>query len=704
MRYALLLALCLIGCIGSREAAVHVEQGTAAAAASRPSGPRKLALLIGIGRYYQLAAGAGWRPWPVLHVRQEVEEYRQVLIRDYGFAERDVRIILDEQATAANIRAAFRGHLLEQASPGDIVLFHYSGHGQQIPDEKDPLRRDEQDGLDESLVPYDVLDQSVAEGVSKNIRDDEVDDWLEALTGKMSDAGQMRGHIAVTLDTCFSGSATRAALTPRGRKWDVTTDGPAPSPQPSLPDEGSVRLLPARRALRKNIVVLAASRSDQSAWEKNGRGVFMRHWIQLLAEARASSMPTYAAAIDKLAIDIAAEGIDQAPQVEGAAEHLLFSGLAMPAARPAAGVRVLRDAQGQWWLQAGKIHGVTKESKYRLYKPGAADLNEGALLAEALVVDVTPFRARLEPLSSSRLDGPGALAIESAHSYSMAPIHAVLTGFDSVPEVRKMLTNLDILQTSQERAGSASVDPDPDVELRYVADSNSVAIIRPTESVPVKTFSLGVAGQTQIASWLKAEWRRRQLIRLRHENDATRVDLELLPADAEMDSARNVHSEPKLLPLPQPAAHLRLPRNRFFALRLLNRSSRDLYVTVLGMSADGDIDLLFPKVDGGTNRIVPGGSLVPPLRTHVIKLVGNPGERVVLKVIATDVYVDLSGASTSGALNQVRSLSLMKPAPRTYRPLQWLLASIAAGTRGSGSSLQPAEWGTTDASLTIEPE
>jgi hypothetical protein len=41
---------------------------------------------------------------------------------------------------------------LEGAQPGDQLLFHYSGHGAQVPTLNKQL---EQDGLDEIICPYD---------------------------------------------------------------------------------------------------------------------------------------------------------------------------------------------------------------------------------------------------------------------------------------------------------------------------------------------------------------------------------------------------------------------------------------------------------------------------------------------------------------------------------------------------------------------
>lgn len=701
MRWLLIpLLMGCTGCLGSGHLNAPTHQDPAAGSRAAP---RKLALLIGIGHYYQFAAHSGQRPWGVLHVQKELAEYQQVLIRDYGFLPDDVRVLLDEQGTAANIRTAVQEHLIRQARPGDIVLFHYSGHGQQIPDDADPALRDEPDGLDESLVPYDAVDQSIAEGLAKNIRDDEVGQWLDVLADRVSPLNGRQGHITVTLDTCFSGSATRGSLVARGRSWDPSTDGPLPLRQPLLPQEGAVGLLPANQAPRRNVVVVAASRPDQSAWEKNGGGVFTRHWVRLLANVQPAAMPTYAAALDKLAIEIAAEGIDQSPQLEGASANLLFSGLARPAVRPHDAVRVLRGEPGVFWLQAGEIHGVSEGSIYRLHEAGAARLDSTTTLGEAKVSAVTPFAARLELLSGSRLgERPGALAIETHHAYAVTPIRAILTGFDPIPGLRQTLAELDLLNVIPALAAARTDEDDYDIELRYVKSSNRIDILRPTSGVPAKTIALALAQPEDLTDWLRAEWRRGHFTRLQRENVDARVELELVPVDAQLNSHGHFVCQSVPLASPVSSSHLKLAKHKCFGLRLHNRSAGPLYAAVLGISPDGAIDLLFPT-EAGDNRLAAGQLLEPPLRNTGTQLIGDPGDRVVIKVIATDVFVDLRGAVSGSNQNASRGGPQVVPAGLTYRPLQRLLESLGSGTRGHEAVLQPTRWGTTDASVTIEP-
>ena len=73
-----------------------------------------------------------------------------VLERD-GWTGDQVRVLVNETATAANIRAGI-DWLRERANAGSFTVFHYSGHVYQRPG--DPDRDGE--ALDEFLVPYDT--------------------------------------------------------------------------------------------------------------------------------------------------------------------------------------------------------------------------------------------------------------------------------------------------------------------------------------------------------------------------------------------------------------------------------------------------------------------------------------------------------------------------------------------------------------------
>ncbi len=86
--------------------------------------PRKLALLIGINQYPQSPALSG--------CLTDVELQKELLIHRFGFQEADIITLTEAQATPQAIASTFREHLIKQAKPGDVVVFHFSGYGTRV--------------------------------------------------------------------------------------------------------------------------------------------------------------------------------------------------------------------------------------------------------------------------------------------------------------------------------------------------------------------------------------------------------------------------------------------------------------------------------------------------------------------------------------------------------------------------------------------
>jgi metacaspase-1 len=81
----------------------------------------------------------------------DVLAMRDLLVSRFGFAPADVAVLTDDAGvapTGANIKRAL-GDMVARAAPGDVLFFHYSGHGTFVPPVK-PGRRH-----DEAIVPCD---------------------------------------------------------------------------------------------------------------------------------------------------------------------------------------------------------------------------------------------------------------------------------------------------------------------------------------------------------------------------------------------------------------------------------------------------------------------------------------------------------------------------------------------------------------------
>ena len=105
------------------------DAGPASAAQSpqtSPGTPAKLALLVGINNY-KYSANISSLAGSI----NDVEDMRRLLIGKFEFPPENIVVLTDSQATHAAIIDAIRTHLIAKARPGDIVVFHYSGHGSQ---------------------------------------------------------------------------------------------------------------------------------------------------------------------------------------------------------------------------------------------------------------------------------------------------------------------------------------------------------------------------------------------------------------------------------------------------------------------------------------------------------------------------------------------------------------------------------------------
>lgn len=112
-----------------------------------------------------------------------------VLSSKYGFDARNKRMLTDASATTRGIMQRLQW-LVAGARPGDVLYFHYSGHGSQMADQRYDSDY-EPDGLDEIICPSDL-------DWRKNvIRDDD----LKEVFNQVPDGV----NLTVFLDCCHSG-------------------------------------------------------------------------------------------------------------------------------------------------------------------------------------------------------------------------------------------------------------------------------------------------------------------------------------------------------------------------------------------------------------------------------------------------------------------------------------------------------------------
>ena len=157
---------------------------------------KKRALLIGISHYPQTTKSNPCT-WTNIHGSNDVRLLRGTLQKQ-GFR---ITTLTNAQATASHIRRALK-RLCQQAAKGDMVVIHFSGHGQPFED----LSGDEADGWDEAIVPYDAKKCYSRTYTGRcHIIDDELEHYINNLRTTVGP----RGFVYVVLDACHMGGASR---------------------------------------------------------------------------------------------------------------------------------------------------------------------------------------------------------------------------------------------------------------------------------------------------------------------------------------------------------------------------------------------------------------------------------------------------------------------------------------------------------------
>ncbi len=170
-----------------------------ALAASSPATAEDRALIVGVDRYPNLPAA--------MQLTASVNDAHlmaRVAEEVWGFDLREIKLLLDEEATSESIIASIRTWVIAGTNPGDRVLVSFSGHGYHVAD----LDGDESDGEDETIAGSDV--QPEAGGFANMILDDQIAALIDQLAGR---------NVMVVIDSCHSGTITRA-LDPRRREGD----------------------------------------------------------------------------------------------------------------------------------------------------------------------------------------------------------------------------------------------------------------------------------------------------------------------------------------------------------------------------------------------------------------------------------------------------------------------------------------------------
>ena len=354
-------------------------------------GHRRLALIVGVGDYQAEEVS------DLVGPPEDAKRFYDLLTRDkggYGFPQKNVCLLLDESASTARFREFFRKALIDRAeNEDDVAIFYFAGHGSQRRDRNG----DEPDEWDETLLLHD----SRTKADPSDFPDDELNELLSELRGKTK-------HVAVVLDSCSSGSATRAGAGNFVARFQTPAEESAAGAGETRAggDEGP-SWVPEEL---DGLVAFVAATDGTSALERNGRGLFTDALLTVLSRVGKTPL-TYAQAARQIPPLVSASSY-QVPLFEGDLSAAVFGNKSRN--RPASWDVTSVSAGDTVELSGPPLTGMGVGAELRIYGGSAdgADTRDPAKAkALAVVTEATDLNAQARVVGDASSIERGDLAV-----------------------------------------------------------------------------------------------------------------------------------------------------------------------------------------------------------------------------------------------------------------------------------------------------
>ena len=528
------------------------------------------ALLIGIGKYEALPRLPG--------TKNDIKLVHQVLKSQYGFSEKNIRIVRDEAATREGVLSALNA-IVKEAGPNDVVYIHYSGHGSQVED----LNGDEPgDELDETIVPQDGRTEGVPD-----ITDDELEEILSKLKTPQA---------VVVLDSCHSGTATRGLEV---RVRSVPRDN-----RVGLYTKGGIRTRAIVPHTGHPYVLFSGAAAHEEALDGpvDGRyhGFFTHSLFKSLqsSPSGASAKEVFAGAkqeLKRIQNQFGRTSMPE-PQLEAPAPRLerpIFAVAGAQTQNPT-GNDARRSwalakprGKGQVLLMNGVALGAAPGSVWGLYAPGETTFDPSQAQAFAVVdlVEDSHAVASFSPATASISDKARAIMVAPAPKSKIIPVHLKKVAAKQAGILKAVL---------QQKLGEVEF-VGPNEFARFIVQANNNTWEVYSADGQKQVMSLPMSSNPEalepLAQTLVQSRNASQLLSL--ENPASMINLQVRVVRVGQRGIAVVSDR-----MEAPVYHIRqagTPRTLSNSLQLEVTTDTDCYITIVDVDAEGNVNVLFPN-------------------------------------------------------------------------------------------------------------
>ena len=579
---------------------------------------KKIALIVAVAKY-----DPNQRDWRKLNSDRDLFYVREALQKN-GFAFNNIDTLRDEQATKAGMVKAL-DNLAAKASKGDIVYFHFSGHGQQIQDDAKDGILDEADGYDEALIPYDAKGKwdNVDYKGEKHFRDDLLAEKLLTIRNKVG----IEGSVVVVIDACHSGTATRSAGVVRGDPFPLQQNNYKPNVIIDLAKQPEVGLLDNLNSnTMGSLVVFSGSSPNQvnrETKDESGRGVGSLSYAFAKAITTLPNNVNYNSLFQKIKAIIQADEPSQIPMFEGNGALKVFSNQYIPIKEIITADMLLNNKDNgfndtTFFINRGLFHNIHIGTTLKVFELGTN--ND---FANAVVQEVNSFQSKC--VASKKLVKQKQYEVKiDGLSYGTLATSYIIQNKTNATTLEKQLLNF----LEPQSFLSKNDNPDYTITINSNGNTDSIYLIEKNDSVRYainvpKGDTLSVDAMQTLLNDIQKGMRIRYLRKMEDGGIlAPFVKAEIKPKD-------RVQNGNEIIMYP----------NDDFSLIITSNYDGELYYTILDLLPDNDVKVLIPDtLKFAADYSVRKGQIISiPMGTDYTSLTGKE----FIKVIVSKQPIDL---------------------------------------------------------------
>jgi metacaspase-1 len=619
-----------------------------------PAQTKKHALIFAVGNYPK---NSGWAQIASLRDMDLVVK----TLHNQKFE--DIRTIKEDKVTVNGISNAFE-QLIKDVNPGDVVLIHFSCHGEQVASTNNAIG-----GLDQCVVTYnaiapDPFDPSIdyQKRQANYYRDHVLGNYLKRLRTKLG----KDGDVAVFLDFCHSGGATRGVRgngKVRGGKLPLVPRGIG-SNKRTFEDSSnlSIQLKGSNADENKlaSFVVISATKPDELDTETkddNGKdiGPLSYAYCKAFEQLSLNNKPTYKSFFNKIfsLMDVKVKG--QTPVLEGNGIDRTLLGGKYVEQKPY--IEIASIVQGnQLIIKSGLLAGLDKGAKVLLHPSDISDPSNSKALASGTIIKADYFTSTVQldkdPQIKQATEGkifvtdkvfrvdPVRINIATAER----PVNIGFTNAE-ITKIKNGLKDFALVQFSE-------VSP----ELLLVKGNDEDSIKIPSTNYLFTTLKNSSNNIDSLQERLQRYAQYKFLRAIELKDPEVNMDVRLTPiingkADITKIGTKMINSRYEYF------------EDDTLVLWIKNTGKKAAYINILDLQPDGKINPILPfkaeriysydlniKADSAYLLSNYKIALVPPCGTEIFKIF------ISTKEIDLEDIADTKGATTKGNLDQWEKL------------------------------------------------